>query len=95
MTSRTRVRTLTQIPVLCRIGSRAQSPRLQCEHILYSTTRVQTQIRIPNLIATLYYPENVHITQTWTQIPTPYFCTGQESESESASESVSGNIHEA
>ena len=39
----------------------------------------------------LYYAEHVHITQTWTQIPTPYFSTGQESESES--ESVSGNVN--
>ena len=29
-----------------------------------------------------------HIAQTWTLIPTPYFCTGQESES------VSGNVNE-
>ena len=28
------------------------------------------------------------------QIPTPYFCTGQESESESVPESVSGNVNE-
>ena len=35
-----------------------------------------------------------HIVQTWTQIPTLYFCTGQESESESVSESVSGNVNE-
>ena len=52
-------------------------------------TRVQTQIQIPNLMATLYYTEHVHIAQT--QIPTPYFCKGQESESES---SVSGNVNE-
>ena len=27
--------------------------------------------------------KHVHIAQTWTQIPTPYFCVGQESKSES------------
>ena len=31
-----------------------------------------------------------HIAQTWTRIPTPYFCIGQESGSESVSES--GNV---
>ena len=36
-----------------------------------------------------YYAEYVHITQTRTRIPTPYFCTGQESESESKAESIS------
>ena len=36
-------------------------------------------IRIPNLMAILCYAEHVHISQTWTQIPTHYFCTGQES----------------
>ena len=35
------------------------------------------------LMATLYYVENIHIAQTQTQIPTPYFCIGQGSESES------------
>ena len=34
-------------------------------------TRVQTQIRIPNLMATLYSAEYVHIAQTLTRIPTP------------------------
>ena len=33
-----------------------------------------------------------HIAQTWTQIPSPYFCVGQESESESVPESISGNV---
>ena len=35
-----------------------------------------------------------HIVQTWTQIPTSYYCVGQESESESVLESVSGNVNE-
>ena len=39
-------------------------------------------------MATLYYAEHVHIPQT--QIPTSYFCIGQESEYESLHESVSG-----
>ena len=46
-------------------------------------------------MVTLYYAEHVHIAQTWTRIPTPYFCLGQESESESMSESVSGNVNES
>ena len=39
----------------------------------------------------------VHIaqTRTQTQIPTPYFCIGQESESKSVSESISGNENES
>ena len=45
-------------------------------------------------MATLYYAEYVLIAQTWTRIPTPYFCTGQESESESVPESVSDNVNE-
>ena len=45
--------------------------------------QVWTRTRIPNQMATLYYAEHVHITQTWTQIPTPYFNIGQESKSES------------
>ena len=44
--------------------------------------------RIPNLMATLYYGEHVHIAQTLC------VCIGQESESVSISESVSGNIKE-
>ena len=43
--------------------------------------RVPTRIRIPNLMATLYYSEHVHIAQTRTQIPTPYFCVRYESKS--------------
>ena len=35
-----------------------------------------------------------HIAQTRTRIPTLYFCTGQESESDSVPESVSGNVNE-
>ena len=44
-------------------------------------TRVQTQIQIRNLMATLHCAEHVHIVQTGTQIPILYFCTGQESDS--------------
>ena len=44
-------------------------------------TRVRTLIRIPNPMATLYYAKYVHIART--RIPTPYFCIGQESDSES------------
>ena len=43
-------------------------------------------------MATLYYVEHVHITQT--QIPTHYFCIGQESEYESVPESITGNVNE-
>ena len=43
-------------------------------------------------MATLYYAEHVHIAQT--RIPTPYFCVGQEPESESVPESVSDNVNE-
>ena len=43
-------------------------------------------------MATLYYAEHVHITQT--RIPTPDFCMGQESESEFVPESISGNVNE-
>ena len=43
-------------------------------------------------MATLYYAEHVHITQT--RIPTPYFCMGQESESEFVPESISGIVNE-
>ena len=45
-------------------------------------------------MATLYYTETVHIAQTQTQITIPYFCVGQESESESVPESISGNVNE-
>ena len=57
-------------------------------------TRVQTRIRIPNPMATLYYPEHVYMAQTLTQIPTPYFCVGQESKFESVPESVSRSVIE-
>ena len=53
-------------------------------------TRVWTQIQIPNLMATLYHAEHVHIARTQTWIPTPYFCIGQES----VPESVPGNVNE-
>ena len=58
-------------------------------------TLVQTQIRIPNPMATLYYTENVHIVQPQTRIPTPYFCIGQAFGSESVPKSVSGNVNES
>ena len=45
-------------------------------------------------MATLYYAEHVHIAQTWTWIPTPYFCIEQKAESESVPESISGNVYE-
>ena len=35
-----------------------------------------------------------NISQTQTQILTPYLCVGQESESESVPKSVSGNVNE-
>ena len=42
---------------------------------LHCRIRIQTltRIRIPNQMATLYYAEHVHIAQTRTSIPTPYF----------------------
>ena len=45
-------------------------------------------------MATLYCAEHVHVTQTRTRIPTPYFCIEQESESESLPVSESGNVNE-
>ena len=42
-------------------------------------TRIWTQTRIRDLMATLYCTEHVHIAQTQSRIPTPYFCVGQES----------------
>ena len=57
-------------------------------------TRIWTRIQIPNIMATLNYAEHVHIVaQIQTQIPTAYFCIGQESESDSVPESVSGNVN--
>ena len=53
-------------------------------------TRVRTRTRIPNPMATLYYAEHVHIAQTRTQISTPNFCVGDESEYVPVPESVSG-----
>ena len=44
-------------------------------------TQLQTWIWIPTPMATLYDAEHVHIKQTRTRIPTPYFCIGHESES--------------
>ena len=55
-------------------------------------TRKQTRIWIPSPMATLYYTEHVHIAQT--QIPTPYFCAVQESESKPVHEFISGNVNE-
>ena len=67
-------------------------PHLHCRR----RTWVPSQIRIPNLMDRLYYAEpfrTFHIAQTQTRIPTLYFTVGQESESESVSESVSGNVN--
>ena len=47
-----------------------------------------------NPMAALYHAEYVHIAQTWTWIPIPYFCVEQESEYESIPEPVSGNVNE-
>ena len=61
---------------------------------LHCRTRIwlPTLIRIPNQMATLLYAE--HFTLHWLRFrsPTPYFCTGQESESQSVSESISSNV---
>ena len=40
------------------------------------------------------YFEQAHIAQTQTLIPTHYFCTGQESEFQSITESVFRNVNE-
>ena len=53
--------------------------------------RKRTRIQIPNPTATSYYAEHVHIAQTRTRIPTPYFCKGQERESES----LPGDVNES
>ena len=37
--------------------------------------------------------QNISHCMTWTQIPTPCFCTGQESEPVSVPDSVSSNVH--
>ena len=44
-------------------------------------------------MAALHYAEHVHIAQTRTQVPTPYFCTEQESETESVSGNVNGPVN--
>ena len=51
---------------------------------------VWTRALILSSMATLYYAELVHIAHIWVQMPTPYFCVGRESESES----VSSNVNE-
>ena len=43
-------------------------------------------------MATLYCAEHVHIARVQIRIPTPYFCIGYESMSESVPEHVSGNV---
>ena len=48
---------------------------------------------IPSPMTTLYNGEYVHIAQTLTWIPTPYFCVGQGSDSECVPESESGKVH--
>ena len=45
-------------------------------------------------MVTLYYPEHVHIVQTRSWIPSPYFCKEEESESESVPESDSDSVNE-
>ena len=60
----------------------------------YLHCQKHTQIRIPNPVPALYYAEHVHIVETQIRIPVPYFCTGQESQSESVPDSVSGNVNE-
>ena len=62
--------------------------RLHCRR----RTQIQTRIQIPNPMVTLYCVEHVHIAQTQTWIPTPYFCIRQESESVSVFDS--GNVNE-
>ena len=47
--------------------------------------------QIPNPMAKVYYAEHVPIVQTWTPIPTSYFCIGQESESQSPEMCLSHN----
>ena len=46
-------------------------------------------------MATSYYVEHVHIVQIRAQIPTPYVCIAQESESESLPVSESGNVYKS
>ena len=45
----------------------------------------------PNGYIVLY--RTFHKAWTWTRIPAPYFCIGQESESKSVPDSISGNNH--
>ena len=62
---------------------------------LYCRTqiRILTQIRIPNQMATLYYAEHFTLHGLGLRSLLPV-CVGQESESESVPESVSGHVNE-
>ena len=57
----------------------------------HSTYKLSLFWLIPNPMATLYCAEHVDIAQTRTRIHTSSCCIGQESESESVPESVTGN----
>ena len=87
---RVRIRLSGNKPLQSHLSSAFSFARLWLMGHLHCRRRT----RIPNLMATLYYGEHVHIAQTQTQIPTLCVCIGQESESVSISESVSGNINE-
>ena len=58
-------------------------------------TWVQIRIRNPNPMPTLHCAKHVHIAQTRTWIPIPYFFTVQEFESVSIFESVPGNVNKS
>ena len=58
----------------------------------WTRIRIPTQTRIPNRMAALSYAEDVHIAQTRTRIPTPFFCIGQESESVPVSVTEYGSV---
>ena len=67
--------------------------KLSCETTCFSriftlAERRLTRIQIGNAMVTLYCAEHVLIVQTRIQIPTAYFCIGQESESKSIPESI-------
>ena len=48
---------------------------------LHCQRQTRIRIRLGFKTQTLYFSEHVHIGQTQTRIPTPYFCVGQEPES--------------
>ena len=87
----TTIYTTLSTQVTCRCAVRCQvSLEYNGSFTSPETDRLPDWKLIPNLKTTLYYAEHVHIVQTRTRIPTPYFCTGQESETES----ISGNVNE-